>query len=356
MISLTIRMTYFDKPPNLFPQMMQSLLFRSESLLKTLILDLGNSSPQFLYDITSGFFDCLEAVSITSNTCNPIRAIPTHTKVTVFEGASKLREFTLTSPSLVGARHHFCPTVFLLPWPQLITLHLGPMFPLWPAEAHMMLCQCSSLVSCEISIATDGDRSRVVRQSSPTIMPNLGRLRLFLRDDSNPCLQDFGFPGLIALELDSVAGYYNSISWDEDLHPFIRNLCTLESLVVKPDMTPPMVEKLLQNSPMLTSLALHGSTPLDGGTLVMIANGSLLPRLNHLICKVGRLSQALDMVESRLNDTHLTTIREVMISHPTPCVENDTERVAMLENGGLSVSINCTFTSSRRRLSKFLRR
>jgi hypothetical protein len=220
-----------------------------------------------------------------------------------------------------------------------------------------MLCQCSSLVSCEISIVTDSDGWRVVRhikQSSPTIMPNLRRLRLTLLDDSNPWLQDFGFPGLTALELDGIDGYYhsNTISWDEDLHPFIRNLCTLESLMVKLDMTQPMVEKLLQNSPMLTSLALHGSTSLAGGTLVMIANGNLVPRLNHLrvICKVGMLSEALDMLESCLNDTHLTTIPDITISHSTFCVE-DTERVAMLKNGGLS--INCKSASSRRLLDFF---
>jgi hypothetical protein len=214
----------------------------------------------------------------------------------------------------------------------LITLHLGSMFTLRPSDAHMMLRQCSSLVSCEISIASEEDSPRIVRQSSPTIMPNLRRLRLFIRNYYNPWLQDFGLPGLITLDLDDIAGRNE----DLDLHPFIRNLPTLENLTVNLFMSPSAAQSLLHYVPMLTSLALPSSTSLAGNTLAMIANGSLVPRLNYLICKVDRLSQALDMVESRLNDTRLTTIRDVTITYSRfgPTTKR---RLELMMNGGLSI-------------------
>jgi hypothetical protein len=81
-------------------------------------------------------------------------------------------------------------------------------------------------------------------------------------------------------------------------------------------------------------LALPGST-LAGDTLAMIANGTLVPRLSSLICTVDQLSHALDMVESRLNDTHLTTIQKVTITYSRSCLKMD-KRIEMMRNGGLS--------------------
>lgn len=63
-ISLTILLN-FSSAPNSFPKMIQNFLMRSERRLNTLVLDMGHIQRQILCDISSGFFERLETVSIT---------------------------------------------------------------------------------------------------------------------------------------------------------------------------------------------------------------------------------------------------------------------------------------------------
>jgi hypothetical protein len=289
---------------------------------------MGPSSPRFFYDISSGFFDRLEAVSIM------VDYIPADMAVAVLEAASELREFAFTPehPRI------FDRVMFPLPWAQLTALHFGKKLLFRPTEAHVMLRQCTSLVSCKISLLS---HSKSLRQASPTIIPNLRKLQLTLRAPSHPCLQDFFFPGLITLELNQLDGaLINGLSlWQNEFCPFISRHHKLQGLEVHWDLPPSIAQNMLQNIPMLNSLALLAPTKLADSILAMIANGSLVPRLDCLTCNVDRLSQALDMLESRLKDTRMTTIQDVTIFHENPGMERDTKRVEMLRRSGLSITV-----------------
>jgi hypothetical protein len=89
---------------------------------------------------------------------------------------------------------------------------------------------------------------------------------------------------------------------------------------------------------MVTSLTLHKSPLLEHNTLMMIGKGSLVPKLKNLVCNVIDLKQALDMLESRYKDYFATTI-DATIFHRSPYKENDAERVAVLRNYGLDITL-----------------
>jgi hypothetical protein len=254
-------------------------LLRSESRLKTLVLEVVTSSLlRRLYGISPGFFDRLETLTIIFD--GDITQLPD--TLPTFEATNKLREFTLTPSRRPMVETHFAdwpgldnwliqtfsPEQFLLPWAQLTSLHLGDVFALSSYHAHKMLRQCDSLVSCEISVSENPDATSgpyfVSKPSSPTMLPNLRRLQLTIITSYNSWLQDLALPRLTKLELKWMitdSDSYSMDSWSDDLCPFIATLQNLESLKFitdYADSTFPSIgaERVLQSAPMITSLAL----------------------------------------------------------------------------------------------------
>jgi hypothetical protein len=314
--------------------------------LKKLTLDTGPSLPPFLYDISPGYFGCLEAVSIMVDKA-PSKLIA------VFQAARGLQEFTIASSNGSPIRRgNMKPSALLLPWSQLTTLHFPNNFNIHPSEAHVILRQCSALVSCNIAIATDDDdNSEMFREPSPTVLPLLRRLQLKIYSKS--CMQDFVFPGLIALEVEfpAISDPVGASSGEGDFRSFISHLCKLQSLHVS-GMTTTAFLNLLQDVPSVTSITYLGICSLPDETLAMIANGSLLPRLESLTCKVFTLGQALVMLESRLNDIHTSTIQDATLEYEIHT--EDGGRVETLRNAGLSIKTSLVQGLNARRRMRLI--
>jgi hypothetical protein len=334
-ISMSIHCHSTSRLPTSISQMLRNLLVRSESRLRALTLDVRNPSlSQIFYDIPPGFFARLEAVTIHAT-----NFIPT---LDVLEAASELREFTLMSTRSTS----FDPNTLLLPWAQLTTLHLSESLKIQLSDAHATLRSCGSLVNCKIHI-TASDYSPDDELSAPTTLPNLRTLHLTTHFKSTPWLQDFVFPGLITLEL--VCPSLQSSPSVKHFRPFFSHILELQNLElrVSDQLLEPIVQDMLRDTVTLTSLTLHGPTQLGRDILVMIGRGSLVPRLEHLACGVGRLNQALDMLESRLQDTRTTTIRDVTIFRNSTCEKKDMERVAVLRNDGVNLTVQCRVRARR---------
>jgi hypothetical protein len=327
-LSLAIRC---HQQSSFFSQTMRDLVISPECRLQNLTLDIGTLSPLVLYELSPGVFNCLEAVSIIIDT--PPSTYSTRT-IALLQAAPKLSDFTLTFTAPYA--YWFSPSVFLLPWTQLTNLHVSGKFMMSPSNAHAILRQCHSLISCKISIAAKDSSDSVFRLLSPTVLPTLRKLQLSIQDEACTFLRDFVFPGLISLELECP---YISIpsSWEMDFCPFISCSSGLQSLEIHQIIQESMVQNVLQEVPMLTSFLLGKGNLLTSGTLAMITNGSLVPRLEHLTCHVEWLSDALDMLESRLTrNGGCATVRNTSIFFQKACMDW-IWRLERLRNRGVDI-------------------
>ena len=153
------------------------------------------------------------------------------------------------------------------------------------SHVHAILTQCTALIICSITIATkDDDDSEMTRALFPIFLPDLRKSYLTICGESMPCLHDLVFPGLTGLELNFPPTFrFETSLWEDDLHPFISRISELQNLRVSEGMPEAIIQNVLANVPSLTSFIYLEADMLSDRTLTMMANGSLVPRLENLM-------------------------------------------------------------------------
>jgi len=267
------------------------------SRLESLKLSFPSSWLQHFLSISAGdewFFPHLQSVDMVYNS-GEYGESSHKESIDFFVNAPLLSRF-----KLVAGNHsaYLRSTSYLLPWSQLIDLHLFrinvPM-PALPA----LLSSCTSLSSCTLTVMKE-----YLAPDSLIAIPTLRSLTLHNPHnfDYNKYLESLAFPSLSHLSVLLYDGR-NGTKWSHTQFTALlaRSACTLASLHTTAHIEHPDIEAVLGDVPSLVELDVQRGQPVSASTLRFICNGLMAPSLEVIKCVVepGMLDDFLDMLDCR---------------------------------------------------------